>query len=308
VQPTVISGTHPVGVFLTIRLSSKADVNKVAHEAARITQIVDDFTQQDKTVALPSVMAGVAFSPDVWEKIVKGNKKLTVPSGMIKYKERSGKYGSMPATGGDIFLHVKAESYSLAFETVKHFVEALPPGSVEKVEDWYGFQFQEGRDLSGFLDGTENPNDIKERSNAGVIKASDDPNHANGSYLIHQRWNHTLKEFHKLTEADQNAVIGRTRVDSAVLSDEKSPLTSHVRRMKPNSQSVKIVRQSMPYGTYNDHGLLFIAYSDTPKKFDTLLDRMVGKDDKHNDAVMSFSKCQSSQYYYVPSVEELKKL
>jgi len=118
-----------------------------------------------------------------------------------------------------------------------------------------------------------------------------------------------LDKFHQLTEDEQNAVIGRSKPDSAALTDATSPLTSHVKRMKPNGKSVPIVRQSMPYGTYNDHGLLFIAYSNTPKKFEQLLDRMVGADDgKHNDAVMSFSKCQSSQYYYVPSVAELKKL
>lgn len=40
--------------------------------------------------------------------------------------------------GGDILLHVKAETQSLCYETVQVFVDALPPNAVEKVEDWYG--------------------------------------------------------------------------------------------------------------------------------------------------------------------------
>jgi putative iron-dependent peroxidase len=51
-----------------------------------------------------------------------------------------------------------------------------------------------------------------------------------------------------------------------------------------------IIRQSTPYGTNTgDHGLLFIAYSNSLEKFDTMLDRMVGIPDGHNDGIMKFS-------------------
>jgi len=292
-----------------LRLSKNADAAKIAHAAAQIDKIVEQVSGSDDNVLLPSLMVGVGFSSDVWDSICKA-KKLNKNKADFKYTGRGGKHGEMPATGGDIFVHVKAETYSMAFETVKLFVESLPEGSIEKIDDWYGFQFQEGRDLSGFMDGTENPSELRDRINAGVITKADDSNHVNGSYVIHQRWMHELKPFHKLSTEDQELVIGRSKPDSAVLDNEKSPLTSHVQRMKINGKSVPIVRQSMPYGTYEDHGLLFIAYSNTPDKFNVLLDRMVGKDSahKHNDSVMSFSKCVASQYYYVPSAAELKSL
>jgi deferrochelatase/peroxidase EfeB len=67
----------------------------------------------------------------------------------------------MPKTEGDIIIHVKAKTYSLCFETgfisfltqVQSFVKCFPSESILKVEDNYGFEYKDGRDLSGFLDG-----------------------------------------------------------------------------------------------------------------------------------------------------------
>jgi len=53
-------------------------------------------------------------------------------------------------------LHIKGETNSLCYETVDEFLSKLPKGSVAKVEDTYGWTYRDGRDLSGFLDGTMN--------------------------------------------------------------------------------------------------------------------------------------------------------
>lgn len=63
----------------------------------------------------------------------------------------------MPATGGDIFIHAKSDNYSKLFELAQEIYKGLPKGSVKKFEDIYGFTYRNGRDLSGFIDGTENP-------------------------------------------------------------------------------------------------------------------------------------------------------
>ena len=55
--------------------------------------------------------------------------------------------------GGDIFVHAKSSNYSNLWELAQLIVGSLPPGSVAKAEDVYGWQYKEGRDLSGFIDG-----------------------------------------------------------------------------------------------------------------------------------------------------------
>lgn len=55
--------------------------------------------------------------------------------------------------GGDIFIHAKSSNYSNLWELAQLVVRSMPQGSVTKAEDIYGWQYKEGRDLSGFIDG-----------------------------------------------------------------------------------------------------------------------------------------------------------
>jgi len=252
---------------------------------------------------LPPLMASVSFGTQLWEQLCKLKKSKT-PQDFSHFQARSGQLGPMPATGGDILLHVKAETKSLAWETVKAFVDSLPKGSVQSIDDQYGFQFQEGRDLSGFLDGTENPSGLDERKAAALLPTG-------GSYIIHQRWLHNLPKLHALPEAQQENVIGRSKADSAEFSAAEMPKNSHVAKTRDaKGNKIPIVRQSMPFGRVGgDHGLLFIAYANKPGKFDTMLDQMVGKlGGPEGDAIMAFSSCIASQYYYCPSLKELASL
>ena len=52
------------------------------------------------------------------------------------------------------------------------------------------------------------------------------------------------------------------------------PISSHVARSRDDKgNKIPIVRQSMPFGNLKGpHGLLFIAYANTPKKFDVVSD------------------------------------
>ena len=107
-------------------------------------------SQQEKELGEGAV-AGVGFSPEVWEQLDRMVRGLGVPSNLKYHKARHGPHGDMPDTGGDVFLHVKSKTYGLAFETVRAFVNSLPRGSVAKVEDGYSFTFQTNRDLTGFI-------------------------------------------------------------------------------------------------------------------------------------------------------------
>lgn len=55
--------------------------------------------------------------------------------------------------GGDIFIHAKSSNYSKLYELAQAVMRSFPEGNIEKAEDIYGWTYQEGRDLSGFIDG-----------------------------------------------------------------------------------------------------------------------------------------------------------
>jgi len=77
-----------------------------------------------------------------------------------------------PFSGGDIFIHAKCNNRSKLFELAQRIMRELPSGSVEKFEDVYGWVYQNGRDLSGFIDGTENPADDESREKVSFLISS----------------------------------------------------------------------------------------------------------------------------------------
>ena len=76
-----------------------------------------------------------------------------------------------------MFVHAKSHSRGNLFELTKEFLQSLPKDSIDVVEDIYGFVYKNGRDMSGFIDGTENPADDEHRAQVGL-------NSKGGSYLV----------------------------------------------------------------------------------------------------------------------------
>lgn len=309
-QSTVVSGGYPHCAIVVIKLKSKK--LEVMKKAAQIADIVNRLTpKQIDEDEDPHVVAGIGFGTHLWEYYCQ-TKKIPLPEGFTHYQTRKGANGTLPATPADIILHVKANTRSLCYEVVEQFVESLPQDAIESIADQYGWQYKDGRDLSGFLDGTENPAGDEERFEAAVNPKT------GGSFVIHQIWEHNIPHLNKFSIKEQENLVGRRKEWSQEMSLQELPPTSHVARMRDEKfNKIPIVRQSMPFGTIGEpRGLLFIAYANTTKKFDLLLDRMVGKgrsvnsNKEHgdNDGIMKFSECKTGNYFYVPSLEELKKL
>jgi putative iron-dependent peroxidase len=72
-----------------------------------------------------------------------------------------------------------------------------------------GFRYRDSRDLTGFIDGTENPKG-KARAVAALIGEEDRP-FAGGSYVAVQRYVHDLERWRRLDDREQEQIIGRTK-------------------------------------------------------------------------------------------------
>ncbi|MBU0539533.1 MAG: Dyp-type peroxidase, partial [Gammaproteobacteria bacterium] len=109
-------------------------------------------------------------------------------------------------------------------------------------------------------------------------------------------------------QAEQEAVIGRTKPDSIELEDDVMPENSHVSRsdVKINGVSQKLYRRSVPYGGVLEHGLYFLAFSCDIRRFDNILQSMFGvSGDGIHDHLTDFSTPVSGNYWFAPSVAEL---
>jgi putative iron-dependent peroxidase len=249
-----------------------------------------------QTLRQPSATAGganivVGFSPALWRSIA----PAATPAGLAQFPAVDG----VPATQHDIWVWCHGMGDDVLIDVGLMVAELLAPVATV-AQEVAGFVYHDSRDLTGFIDGTENPA-VEDAYDVAITAEG-------GSFAITQRWVHDLARFASLTVAEQEGVIGRTKPDSVELDDDVRPPTSHVSRMVvdgPDGEELAIYRRSVPYGTVADHGLHFVAFSADPSRFDVMLRRMFGADDGVRDRLTDFSTPVSGAAWWVPSLESL---
>ena len=175
-------------------------------------------------------------------------------------------------------------------------------GLLDVVDEVDAFGYREGRDLSGFVDGTENPKG-DDAVRAAII-AGRGPGLDGGSFVAVQRWVHDLDAVDRLTAAQRAAAVGRDPETDVELAD--APASAHVKRTAQESfdPPAFILRRSMPYGGIREHGLNFVAFGESLDRFERQLRRMAGRDDGVSDGILAFTRAVSGAYYFCPPLRQ----
>ena len=187
--------------------------------------------------------------------------------------------------------------------------EALK-GHMRVARETMTFIFGDSLDLSGFKDGTGNPE--PERDVEVAIVPDGEPG-AGGSFIIAQRWIHDLEAFNLLPVEEQEKVFGRTKAESDRLSPQ--PPTSHLshvelREGRTGDDSTpkrdEISRRSTPYAFHDGTvGLYFMAFCKSQAPLRERMRAMYGMDGQVRDRLTSYSNPASGSFYFAPSVETL---
>ncbi len=212
---------------------------------------------------------------------------------------------SMPATQHDLWLWVAGHAYDKVFDVTREAVQALAPVAILALEV-AGWTYKEHRDLTGFIDGTENP-PLSEAPEVALVP--DGSPGAGGSVVLVQKWLHDAFAFEALAIEEQEKVIGRTKDTSTELAEEVRGAASHVSRtvIEVNGVEQHIFRRNTPFGTATDHGTMFIGFSSDQQRLARMLARMAGAEDGIRDALTRYTTAVSGAYYFVPSVEALRR-
>jgi putative iron-dependent peroxidase len=161
-----------------------------------------------------------------------------------------------------------------------------------------------GRDLSGYEDGTENP-DGEEAVEAAVLQGAG-AGLDGSTFAAAQRWVHELPLFDKMSQGEQDNVIGRRRSDNEELED--APESAHVKRTAQEDFEPEafVLRRSMPWADATQEGLVFVAFGRSLDAYEAQLTRMSGLEDGIVDALFRFSRPVTGGYFWCPPVKDGK--
>lgn len=241
----------------------------------------------------------IGFRPELWREIVPED----APSGVQGFnREIQGIEGFvMPATQHDALVWLSGSAYDVIFDMARSVVHDLA-GQATLGEETSSWPYRHDRDLTGFVDGSENPTLLDAPTDALLPEGV--PGVA-GSVLLLQKWKHRTAEWEALPVDQQEHVIGRTKPDSIELKNK--PSDSHVARTDQDEFG-NIFRRNMPYGNVDDHGTVFVGFSADQKRLSRMLDSMAGLINGTRDALTRFTEPLTGSYYFVPSVESLRRL
>lgn len=275
----------------------EGDIDAIRHGSQQFIQQLTRLQQRYPDAGLGAV---IAFGNGLWNDLCAGHSCAE-----LKDFQPLGK-GMAPATQRDMLIHIQSLRHDVNFSVAQAALAAFG-SAIRVVEETHGFRWTEDRDLSGFVDGTENPQG-EQRQAVAIIASGDN---AGGSYVFSQRWQHNLAMFNRLPVAKQQQIIGRTKESNEELEGEARPATSHVARvdLKENGKGLKILRQSLPYGTASGtNGLFFLSYCATLYNIEQQLLSMFGETDGKFDAMLRFTRPVSGSYFYAPSLTQLAAL
>lgn len=211
---------------------------------------------------------------------------------------------TMPSTQHDLFVWISGSARDVIFDLAGSVCAAL--ASVAAVADYEeGWDYRNGRDLTGFIDGTENPSLVEAPEIALVPKGSAG---AGSSLVLVQKWRHLHAEWQGLTVEHQQQAMGRTKDDSTEL--DPLPEGSHVARTKlvVDGEEQEIFRRNTPYGNLAAHGTMVVAFCANQGTLQRMLERMAGVGDGIRDELTRFSEPLTGAYYSIPSLDALDSL
>ena len=166
------------------------------------------------------------------------------------------------------------------------------------------FKYDTGRDLTGYVDGTENPKGRK-AFHAAIVQGQG-AGLDGSSFVAVQQWLHDFDRFASMAAKEQDNSIGRRKRDNKELA--AAPRSAHIKRTAQESFAPEafVLRRSMPWTDGMSGGLNFVAFGKSFDAFEAQLRRMVGAEDGVTDALFKFTRPVSGSYFWCPPMRKGK--
>ena len=280
-QPSIMPGVPGHGRYLSFAVAPDAD--PVAVRDAVQALVVDE----SLTVGIGAPLVAL------WGASV---------DGLRAFPAWSGPGVQLPSTQQALWCWLRGDDRGDLVTRGMALARALAPG-LELAQVIDGFKHGDaelGRDLTGYEDGTENPEGDEAVAAAFV---GDGSALQGSSFVAVQQWVHDLDSFTERSQDEQDNIIGRRKSDNEELGD--APESAHTKRTEQESfePDAIVLRRSMPFAEADIAGLQFVAFGHSFDAFEAQLGRMMGHEDGITDALFTFSQPVTGEYYWCPPVD-----
>jgi len=248
------------------------------------------------TIAGVNLVCG--FRPQLWQRVTND----ALPDGLHGFDEPMlGPDGyQMPATQRDIVMWLSGAEYDVVFDLERDVVDELRPYA-GLANEMIGWPYHHDRDLTGFIDGTENPT-LVEAIDVATIPGGK-PGEG-GSILLLQKWEHDVSAWEELGVKGQELAMGRRKGDGEEL--DPLPPRSHVARTDQDDFG-DIFRRNIPYGDVDEHGTIFVGFCSRQDPLERMLESMLGMANAGGvrDDLTRYTRPLTGAYYFIPSTDRL---
>ena len=281
-QPGILAEDTRLARYLEFSVASEVDIRSALQSLA-----VND--NADKTV----IGLGQSLLDMLGE---------TVP-GLTTLSAQTVNHIEVPSTPVALWCWLRGDDRGELFHRSRQLESMLAPGfSLDRAID--AFSYDENRDLSGYEDGTENPQG-EEAIQAAIVQHQG-AGLDGSSYVAVQQWLHDFDTFSAMSTKQQDDMIGRHVSDNEEF--DEAPESAHVKRAAQESFEPEafMLRRSMPWAEGMKAGLVFVAFGHSFGAFEAVLNRMLGNEDSISDALFTFTRPLSGAYLWCPPVKDGK--
>ncbi|MEW6678870.1 MAG: Dyp-type peroxidase [Pseudomonadota bacterium] len=220
----------------------------------------------------------------------------TLP-GLYEFPVSTSDAAPVPATPHALWCWLRGDDRGKLLHRGREIEHLLAP-AFTVAQSLETFMYGNSQDLTGYIDGTENPQD--EAAVAAAFATGLGPGLDGGGIAALQQWVHDLDRFQAMPQAEQDSTFGRRIADNEEI--EEAPESAHVKRTAQESFDPEafVVRRSMPWSDCGQAGLVFLAFGHDARAFEAQLKRMTGQEDGIVDALFRFTHPITGAYYWYP--------
>ena len=283
-QAAILATVPPVGRYVFFNLAANATPATLRDSLSRLAPLVDG----DHTLLAvgPQLVAALG---------------ATVP-GLREFPAMTGHGADVPSTPTALCCWLRGDEKGDLLLQARAIEKALAPAlHFHRAVDAFRYKLGasgHGRDLTGYEDGTENP-DGDEAVEAALVQGQG-AGLDGSSFVAMQQWVHDMDAFEATSGTERDHIMGRNLQTNDELED--APESAHVKRTEQESFTPEafVLRRSMPWALGQKMGLMFVAFGHSLDAYEVQMRRMAGEEDGTIDGLFKISKPVSGSYLWCP--------